>query len=394
MPARLAVRVAGQFILRFLLVFLTLVALGAALVILQLRTTVEPASVVAIGLVTGSIVLAFAVWLAIRFFARPLAAVIARVARLAESAGQPDGPPPAPAAERPEGVPGASAFKEVYNSLDRLHEALENGARARMDLQREREQWIAGVSHDLKSPLTAIRGYAELLTAEPGVPAEEVRRQARAILTRSVEMDRLLADLELTLRMRAGAFELPDAAVNLVPLVRDAVAELARDRRSLGRDLRFESSRRPVMVRGDDGLLRRAVANLLVNAVVHNPEGTTIEASVFEAAGGAEVRVSDDGVGMDESTLSRLFRRYSDTTRGPGDGEGSGLGMSVTRQLVEAHAGNISVDSSPGRGTRVAMWLPLDDGAALEAREEPGPDVRVQDAASDPVEAVLSATSG
>lgn len=364
MPGRIAIRVAGQFLLRFLLVFVTLVALGAALVILQLRTEVDPPSVIAIGLVTGSIILALAVWLAVRFFARPLGGVIERIGALADGAVDPDRRLSQALRADTFATSAWSPFHDVFEELDRLAEALESGSEAREQLQREREHWMAGVSHDLKTPLTAIRGYAELL-ANRSVPPEEVRRQAGAVVSRSLDMERLLADLELTLRMRAGALEVPEEPLDLVSLVRDVVSEVAADPRSIGHPLSFEASRRPVMVRGDAGLLRRATVNLIVNAVIHNPEGTTVAASVFDVDGAARIEIADDGVGMDAGELETLFERYSSSARSGGSA-GSGLGMSVSRQLVQAHGGQLGVESEPGIGTRVVIRLPL-------AAMRPGP---------------------
>jgi signal transduction histidine kinase len=93
--------------------------------------------------------------------------------------------------------------------------------------------------------------------------------------------------------------------------------------------------------------------------VVHNPEGTTVTARATREGGWARVDIADDGVGMDEATLGRLFDRYYRGTASGGDAYGTGLGMAIARQLVEAHGGSVEVRSAVGEGTTISVRLPL-----------------------------------
>ena len=359
MPDRSAARIAGQFLLRFLLVLLAVVALAVALILLERATNDEPAPLVAISVVISLLVLPLGIWMANRFFARPLAAVISRVGTLSQGILEehPSAECPSVTVEDADEL-SRSGFAEVFVALDRLDESLSCAQRARQQLDQEREQWIAGVSHDLKTPLSAIRGYAHLLASGP-TPAEEVQRQANAILERSLTMQHLLADLELTMRIRVGALVRNDVALDAVGAVRSTLSELATDTRSAGRSLRLEASRDPVVVLADEELLRRAVTNLILNAVTHNPEGTTVTVSVFSDEGSAKITIEDDGVGMGGQLQPQRSDQLDPDTPPARSDAGDGLGMSVSRQFVELYGGSMSVESQPRRGTRVTLLLPL-----------------------------------
>jgi signal transduction histidine kinase len=149
--------------------------------------------------------------------------------------------------------------------------------------------------------------------------------------------------------------------VDLTEVAREAAVEIANDPRSDGRTVAFADAgaREPLPVSADVAYLSRALGNLLGNAVVHNAEGTTVTMSTHREAGWARVDVTDDGRGMDEATLGRLFDRYYRGTASGGDSSGTGLGMAIARQLVEAHGGTIAVASVPDAGTTISVRLPL-----------------------------------
>jgi len=108
----------------------------------------------------------------------------------------------------------------------------------------------------------------------------------------------------------------------------------------------------------DPMLFRRAVSNLLTNAVVHNPDGTTVRIHVTRDSGSASVSIADDGTGMDAATLDRLFDRYYRGTSTESLSDGTGLGMAIARQIVEAYGGSIEATSAVGTGTTVTLRIP------------------------------------
>jgi signal transduction histidine kinase len=191
-----------------------------------------------------------------------------------------------------------------------------------------------------------------------------VRKQAAVIREQALHMDALLDDLNLSFRLRAEALPLTRQRLDLVELVRDATVELANDPRAEGREIAFDAPAGPVLAAVDPPWFGRALRNLLVNAAAHNPAGTHVRVAVAREGSEAVVTVADDGTGMDASTLARLFDRYYRGTSTATDVEGTGLGMAIARQLVEAHGGHIEVESAPARGTTVRIRLKAAQAAA------------------------------
>ncbi|MHB8925500.1 MAG: sensor histidine kinase [Coriobacteriia bacterium] len=254
-----------------------------------------------------------------------------------------------------------ATYREVFDSLDTLTAELKSTADERARLESAREEWIAGVTHDLRTPLTSIQGYADVLTSEYEFSPEEIRRQAGVIAMQAGHMDALLDDLNLSFRLHADALPLDRRATDLVELVREAAVGLANDPRAAEAKVVFDepSGIGPITLDVDAVMLRRALSNLLVNAAVHNPQGTTVRIAVTR--GGADIRITiaDDGVGMDDATRMRLFDRYFRGTSTRVGADGTGLGMAISRQIVQAHGGDIAVESAPDRGTTVVVHLPV-----------------------------------
>ncbi len=253
-------------------------------------------------------------------------------------------------------------YREVIASLDSLTAELGRTQAERERLEAAREEWITGITHDLRTPLSSVRGYADLLGSDYDFAPAEVREHARTIGRQAENMERLIDDLGLTFRLRAEALPLRPEPLDLTALAREAAVALANDPRAEGRDVAFEDSAAgggPLTVVADPAYLARALGNLLGNAAVHNPAGTTVTVRTLREPGFARVEVSDDGVGMDEATRDRLFDRYYRGTASGADASGTGLGMAIARQLVEAQGGTIAVTSAPGAGTTISVRLPL-----------------------------------
>ena len=250
-------------------------------------------------------------------------------------------------------------YREVFCSLDTLTAEMASAADRRERLERSRDEWISGVSHDLKTPLSSVRGYADLLASGYEFTPEEIRGYADVIQDQSAHMLGLLDDLQLTFRLRADALPLAKRRVDAVELLREAVVDLVNDPRSEGRHVVFDepSGEGEIALEVDAAWFRRALGNLLVNAAVHNPADTTIRASVSRSGDIVTFEVADDGRGMDAETALRLFDRYYRGTSTDEATEGTGLGMAIARQLIEANSGTIEVESAEGQGTRIRVHV-------------------------------------
>ena len=319
--------------------------------------------------IIGLLVVSFGVvlliaWASSETLARPLLHAMAWLEAIAGgSYAEPLDRRGQPASREPNGQLRAPyrTYREVIASLDKLTAKLGRNKVERERIETAREEWLTGVTHDLRTPLSSVRGYADLLASDYVFTPEEQRQYAATISSQAEDMERLIDDLGLTFRLRSEALPLSREPVDLVEVAREAAVALANDVRSEGRTITFVGARAgeslPVSV--DARYVARALGNLLGNAVVHNAEGTTVMLSAHREAGWACVDIADDGRGMDEATLSRLFDRYYRGTASGGDAYGSGLGMAIARQLIEAHGGTVEVTSAVGEGTSVRVRLPL-----------------------------------
>jgi two-component system OmpR family sensor kinase len=241
-------------------------------------------------------------------------------------------------------------------AFTRMLEHVQSALVAREASERKVRQFVADASHELRTPLAAIRGYSEL-TRRGGheVPAD-IRHALGRIESESVRMTELVDDLLLLARLDEGR-ALRSDPVDLGSLVADALAD-ARATSSAHR-WSIETPEAPVMVDGDHARLHQVVANLLANARVHTPDGTSVAASVAAVGEEAVVRVADDGPGIPDEVQPVLFERFAraDTSRSRATGS-TGLGLAIVAAVVSAHDGRVQVESRPGR-TVFTVRLPL-----------------------------------
>jgi two-component system, OmpR family, sensor kinase len=226
--------------------------------------------------------------------------------------------------------------------------------------QRESEErlrrFIGDASHELRTPITSIRGYAELFRRGAADRPEDLDRAMSRIEDEGARMGALVDDLLLLARLDQGR-PLERAPVDLTALVTDAV----HDARAAdpGRPVEFRSDGE-ARVLGDEMRIRQVVANLLANARTHTPAGTTVTVTLGCSGDAATIEVADRGPGLSSEEAERIFERFyrGDPSRSRGSG-GAGLGLSIVAAIVEAHGGRISVSSRRGEGSTFVVALPL-----------------------------------
>lgn len=228
--------------------------------------------------------------------------------------------------------------------------------RRRQD-EKAKEEWLINITHDLKTPLAPIRGYAELLTEVENPMGADVRRSGAIILKNTLYAGQLVDDMKLTYQLKSGLLPLNRKAQNLPRFVRETVIDILNTPEYEGRALNFTADREELNCAFDSKLLRRALANIVINALKHNGADTEITVAIASEKDVA-VTVADNGVGMTEKELDGLFTRYYRGTSTKVKAEGSGLGMAIARQIVEAHGGTIAADSKVGKGTVVTVTFP------------------------------------
>ncbi|MFF2890502.1 sensor histidine kinase [Paenibacillus sp. NPDC057967] len=252
-------------------------------------------------------------------------------------------------------------FSDVLHSIERLSATLLRDRELRVQNKSLREEWITGITHDLKTPLSSIKGYAHMLSEERYEwSAEEVRQFSRTMLEKSAHMDTLINDLAITYRISAGVQPPQGEEIELNSWLRRSVEQAASHPSFDNHRVRFVPWRHDISITLHAPWLERVVMNLTANALLHNPPDTQLTVTVMneDQAECISILFSDNGIGMDEQMAGRLFDRYYRGTDSMAMAEGTGLGMAIAKDLVEAMGGHITVDTAPGQGTTIRVSWP------------------------------------
>ncbi|HYI15151.1 MAG TPA: ATP-binding protein, partial [Thermomicrobiales bacterium] len=226
----------------------------------------------------------------------------------------------------------------------------------RRAVERLQQEFIVMVTHDLKTPLTSIKGLAQLMLRRESYsqPALET------IVSQSNHLERLINDLLDVARMAAGRLDLQFEPVDLGQLAQLAVrqAQATTSRHTI----RVEIAEQPIVHDWDGDRIRQVLLNLLTNAIKYSPDGGDIVVRVEDdlAERQACISVRDNGMGIAPEVLPRLFNRFFRAEESLTAGEGLGLGLYISRSLATAHGGRISVESHPGVGSTFTVTLPYD----------------------------------
>jgi two-component system OmpR family sensor kinase len=257
--------------------------------------------------------------------------------------------------------------REVRERTGELRES--NQALRHMDQARRR--MFADISHALRTPLTVIRGEAEVTLRARGATGSATRAALERIVETTAQVNRLVEDLLTLARSDAVALDAEMTMVDVDQLVRD----LAEDARALGAANRLHVDcavpERPVAIRGDPERLRQALLILVDNASRYTPAGGQIAITLAADGADAVLTVADSGVGIPPDELALVADRfYRGSNVGDVGPPGAGLGLHIAKSIIEAHGGAIDVASEPGHGTRVTLRLPLCLASVSGIRDE------------------------
>jgi signal transduction histidine kinase len=236
------------------------------------------------------------------------------------------------------------------------------------ELDRTKTDFVSSVSHELRTPLTSILGYVEMLT--DGFGGELSAEQSRMLSVVDRNAERLLVLIEellLMSRMESGTFRLSVSPVSVRSLVEEASQAVLPELSGRAQELRVDVADDVDMIEGDPRQLDRALINLLTNAVKFTPEGGRVALAVRRVDDSLVVEVSDTGIGIAPEDQAKIFDRFFRSSSATYLAvPGAGLGLSITKMIVEAHNGRITVKSEPAEGTTMTMTLPLQPDTGAE----------------------------
>lgn len=234
---------------------------------------------------------------------------------------------------------GAVELQQLATSLNTMAEGLQRS-------QLHDQQFLLSISHDLRTPLTSIRGYAEALADNMGDP----QRAGSVILSEADRLERLIKDLLQLSRLESRQFLIHAVPVDLTSAAAESVAGFEREAEQLGIELSFTGAQGANLVSADPDRLAQVLGNLLENACKY--ANSTIEVDVYHQS----ISVSDDGPGISAQDLPHVFERlYVSRNRPVRKEVGSGLGLAIVAQLMEAMNGSVSAQSAPNSGTKFVL---------------------------------------
>ena len=240
---------------------------------------------------------------------------------------------------------GPASVRALARSFNTMAERLQNHDRLRRDL-------MADVAHELRTPLTVIQGKLEGLI--DGVYTPDAQ-QLQQLFEETRVLSRLVEDLRTVALSESGALKLQREATDISGLATDVVNGFAGEATTRGVTLTADAPHNLPSIDVDPVRIREVIANLVSNALRHTPQGGSVAVRVrMPDRGRAEVQVADTGSGMSPGDLARAFDRFY---KGP-NSRGSGLGLTIARNLVTAHGGEIRATSEAGRGTTITFTLP------------------------------------
>lgn len=259
----------------------------------------------------------------------------------------------------------------VGDTLNRLLDHVEGALSDVAASDRRMRQFITDASHELRTPLAAIHGYAELTRQDAAVLPEMTEYALARIEAETRRMNSLVADLLLLARLDEGQ-DLDMADVDVTEMLADAVNDAAVS--AADHHWSLDVPEHPVWVRADRARLHQTIANLLYNARVHTPAGTSVQAAITLGGNDIALTVTDDGPGIDADLLPHLFERFVRADKSRSREAGSfGLGLSIAASIVEAHGGTLTAQSGSGT-TTFTVRLPVlqaDPAVAVQSGADP-----------------------
>lgn len=253
---------------------------------------------------------------------------------------------------------------ELAGQINRASEILEEQRRTLQTRDHARTEWIAGVSHDIRTPLSVIMGYADELEGKESI-SEEDRKKAEIMKGQVLQIKQLIEDLNLTSKLAYQMQPLRIEAFSLAPVLRSLIAERINE----GLDEKYrlipeiDASAQECRLKADKALLSRAVRNLINNSIRHNPDGCTVWIEAGLAGEGLMIAVSDNGRGIPAEIVGLLLEQgtdFNDVLSVSGIAANQKkphiMGLRIVKQVALAHKGRFGIEKN---GHRVSIWLPV-----------------------------------
>jgi signal transduction histidine kinase len=297
-------------------------------------------------LLGGALALVLALFLAFwmaRWVADPLQRVVKATREFGETGGE----------TKPLPLQGPNEVRELAGTFNAMTNRIQSSQKSQRD-------FVANVSHELKTPLTSIQGFAQAVLDGAASTPEAQKQSAQVIYNEASRMYRMVLGLLDLARLDAGIADLKRLPVDLTALLNSVGERFEMQARQAGVALQIQAQGLPTII-GDGDRLAQVFSNLVDNALKYTPTRGCVTLSAAPLGNSIEIKVTDTGTGIPPEALPHIFDRFYqvDPSRSGGVHHGAGLGLAIVHEIVRAHGGKIIVRSTPGQGTEFVVQLPL-----------------------------------
>lgn len=252
---------------------------------------------------------------------------------------------------------GSKEFEEIKDAFNNMAKRLEESEKNRKKLEESKNQMFADISHDLKTPITSIQGYSKALKDDVVEDYEKQKKYLDYIYRKSVRLANLIEDLFMFTKLDCLSYKLNKEENDFAEFLREVINMHYMDIESKGFELNVDIPEHEIIYNFDKTQMYRAISNIIINALKYNPEGTTLEISFVENTENLELKIKDNGVGISKDMQKKIFNEFvrGDSSR-KSDG-GSGLGLSITKKIINLHSGDIYLKSDINVGSEFVIRL-------------------------------------
>ncbi|MCT4619583.1 MAG: HAMP domain-containing histidine kinase [Marinisporobacter sp.] len=248
-------------------------------------------------------------------------------------------------------------YKHVFYNLNSLGYVLNKSLEKRKEIEQVRREWIYSISHDLKTPLASIKGFAEIMKNQDYSFSEhEMKNYSRIIWEKSVFIQSLIEDLNLTSKLENKLIPLKIKRIKMNDFLKDIILQIQNDPIYIKYKLIFKDSKDKIYANIDEDLMKRAIFNLIINSLKYNNENIIVEVIIYQRDDVCIV-IKDNGIGIKENDLKHIFERYYRGTNTSSSTEGSGLGMAIAKEIIHLHHGDVFVQSKVNEGVEITIQL-------------------------------------
>jgi signal transduction histidine kinase len=251
-------------------------------------------------------------------------------------------------------------YIEVSNNLYKLALKLKKSKIERKKLEKSRNELITNIVHDIKTPLSSIKGYIEMLSYEKkyNLTDDEKKNYTQITIKKTDYIDKLLEEISLCYKLNSNTYKIIKKDYNLVNILKHLIINILNDINYNNRTINFDFDFENTLLNCDKILIERAFNNIIYNALIHNSVTTTITISIKSTDNLITVKIEDNGEGINDEEIDKLFNRYYRGTNTKQNTNGSGLGLAIAKQIIENHYGIINIKSILKKGTIIKITFP------------------------------------